>query len=59
MDKSKEGKKSQSWQEKQPPEASQGQGQAPDFQLSTQASHPPIMNLVTKGPGMRVSHLKS
>ena len=59
MDKSKEDAKMQSLQEKHPPEASQGQPQAPNFQLSTQASCPPIMNLVTKGPGMKVSHLKS
>ena len=54
MDKSKEGEKSQSQQEKQPPEASQAQPQAPN-----EASHPAIMSLVTKGPGMRVSHLQS
>ena len=43
---------------KHPLEASQGQPQAPNFQLSTQASCPPIMNLVTKGPEMGVSCLK-
>ena len=54
MDKSREGKKLQSWQEKQHPEASQAQPQAPD-----EASHPAIVSLVPKGPGMRVSHLQS
>ena len=53
-DKSKDGKKLQSQQEKQPPEASQAQPQAPD-----ETSHLAIMSLVTKGPGMRVSHLQS
>ena len=54
-DKYKEGgKTAQSQQEKQPPAASQAQPQAPD-----KASYLAIMSLVTKGPGMRISHLQS